>query len=125
MKEERRKSIEERRKYIRVKKQVDAAYQCIVKDKIAWITVSVKNLSASGICILIDRFPLIGEDFLLRLRTPLNPKEWFQVNAKVVDVEKFMDNVYLARLKFTDLQDEDKIRIREYVNFCLNREKRL
>ncbi len=113
---------EEKRKFVRIKKQVDAQYRHIVDDKTIWIAVLVNNLSESGACILIDKFPLIGENILLRLRTPLNPKEWFQINTKVIDVDKFMDKTYLARLEFIDLKTEYQSRIGEYIDFYLKRE---
>ncbi|MFH1397928.1 MAG: PilZ domain-containing protein [Candidatus Omnitrophota bacterium] len=115
----------ERRKSIRIKKQIDAQYQHIINDKTVWITVLVNDISEAGACVLIDRFPLIGEEIILRLRTPLNPGEWLQVNTKVIDVDKYMTNTYFARLHFIDLQVEYKERIREYIDFYLKREKRL
>lgn len=111
----------DKRRSLRINKQIDARYQRIINDKTAWIMISVTNLSESGICLLIDRFPFMGENFLLRIRTPLNPKEWFQINAKVVDVDIFMNKVYWARLEFINLNPEYKDKIKEYIDCYLKR----
>jgi hypothetical protein len=112
----------EKRKFTRIKKQVDAQYRRVGTDKAIWITISVNDISASGAYILIDRFPLIGEDILLRLRLPSDPNEWIQIKAKVLDVDKSSGKTYLARLQFIDLESEYQNRINEYIDFYLKRE---
>ncbi|MBU0503583.1 MAG: PilZ domain-containing protein [Candidatus Omnitrophota bacterium] len=114
---------QEKRYSLRIKKQVDTQYRNLVDDKEVWVTLSVRNISEAGACVLIDKFPLIGEEILLRLRTPLNPNKWFRINTKVIDVDIFMKKTYLARLKFIDLKDEYQEQLKEYVDFYLKRGK--
>ncbi len=116
----------ERRKAVRIEKSVIVLYSNNF-DRLDWDMANVKDISESGIKITVDKDLPPGEIVKLRIKIPLDPFRWLEIMGKVIksSVIKSAQNdkvlFYVTQIEFTDLKDEDKKLIAQYISWYLNR----
>jgi hypothetical protein len=100
---------EERRKAIRIKKQLTAQYQELDKDNL-WQTADIKDFSENGLVVATEKVIEPGSCLLFRVKIPLDPFRWFDFKAKVIASEN-----KLMRVEVIDMTDEVRETIRKYI----------
>jgi hypothetical protein len=119
---------QERRRAIRIKKQLIAQY----KDKAAiskWNVSTIENFSELGMLIITQEYFPVNTILNFRLRLPSSPFEWLEPEGRVVACERkeVLDYIqfdavgYHTRIEFIDMEHEERESIRKYINWFLSR----
>lgn len=116
----------ERRKAVRIEKSLTVLYSNNF-DRLDWDMANVKDISAAGIKITVDKDLSLGEIIKLRMKIPLNPFKWLEIKGKVINssvIRSPQSNevlFYITQIAFVDIKDEDEKLIAQYVSWYLNR----
>jgi hypothetical protein len=114
---------EERRKTIRIKKPLTAQYSYTVDGKQIWDMSLIKDLSESGICLGTNKIFPLNDIFFIRLKVPIRPSLSLEIYGRVVESREFKAGINITRVEFTDLKDEQKELLREYIAWMLVKER--
>jgi c-di-GMP-binding flagellar brake protein YcgR len=123
--EKKEKSFKERRKYVRLKACVAVKYTVVGKP--GTVTVSSKNISAGGLCLLVEEELAKDTPLQLEFRLPdlNNP---IGALGRVVWQRRFeskgeRSKVYFETgIEFTGISDFDRFNINRYVINCSERQ---
>jgi len=121
---------EERRKSVRIKKVITVRYNygADTGEK-KWDMTVVRDISETGMSIATNHkfSPNDIVDFLIKI--PSRPLDWIELTGRVV-ASKELKSVYTAavtaahttRVEFTNLKEDKKELIRQYVTWFLSKE---
>jgi len=121
---------EERRKSVRIKKFITVRYNygADTGEK-KWDMTVVRDISETGMSIATNHkfSPNDIVDFLIKI--PSRPLDWIELTGRVV-ASKELKSVYTAavtaahttRVEFTNLKEDKKELIRQYVTWFLSKE---
>ncbi|MDD2927274.1 MAG: PilZ domain-containing protein [Candidatus Omnitrophica bacterium] len=119
---------QEKRSVKRIQKSLIIQFSVDSGDPLTrkWDVSSIRDISEKGVSFLASGKIALGDLLQMLIKIPLRPFEWFEVSGKVVAREepkiKREDNdfnVSVVRVIFTDLKEEQKMLIREYIAWCL------
>lgn len=111
----------DKRKSVRIKKSLVVQYNYkISQSTTLWNMSTIKDISETGMCIVTDRSFPPNEKMNFRIKIPSRPFEWLEFNGRIVDTEASTANIYFARVEFTNLQEEQKGLIGEYIKWFLD-----
>lgn len=112
--------MEERRKYPRLKFNVDVDYKILRESGFISTTAESKNIGAGGVCIIaLERFG-VGSSLSLKFSLPGAPKP-IKAIGRVAWIAEFsvgdapLHTAYDTGIEFTEISDEDREKINEYV----------
>lgn len=108
----------EKRKSVRIKKPLVVQYSRDLNaiNKI-WGMANVKDISATGMCIIADTAIPVNETVNLRIKLPTRPFDWLEFNGRIVKSEGSV-----TRIEFMDLEAEKDKLIKEYIGWFLSKE---
>ncbi len=118
MKQQEGKPFKERRKYVRLEASVKVKYTVIGKP--GTIKVFSKNISAGGLCLLLDEQLAVDTPLQLEIKIP-DLKGSIRAIARVVWQKDFESagaepKVYFTTgIEFTGISDFDRFNINRYV----------
>ena len=121
----------ERRKSVRIKKFITVKYSYgDSKNGKKWDITSVRNISETGMCITTQEQFLPNDIVTFLVKIPSRPLDWIEFTGRVVASEKIMATsgqsiaaLHLTRVEFINLQEDQKVLVREYVAWFLNKEE--
>lgn len=112
--------MDEKRRYPRLKFNVDVEYKILRETGFNSTKAESKNIGAGGICIIaLEKFD-IGNSLSLKFSLPGAEKS-IKAIGKVAWVSEFsignvpLHTAYDTGIEFTDINDEDREKINEYV----------
>lgn len=117
--EQQGESFKERRKYLRLEASVEVKYTVIGKP--GAIKVFSKNISAGGLCLLLDKQLAANTPLQLQIKIP-DLKDPIPALARVVWQQSFESagddpKVYFRTgVEFTGISDFDRFNINRYVS---------
>jgi len=111
---EQEKPVQERRQYARLNASVEVAYTVIGKP--GEIKVFSKNISAGGLCIIMDKQMLVDTPLQLEIKIP-DLKDPIAALARVVWQRTTKDSAGTLEtgVEFTGISDFDRFNIKRYV----------
>jgi len=115
---------EERRKYVRIKKNFILSYFDVKIPDIKYEVTQLKNISMGGMCFVttqkFDSDKILG----IELKTPYLTDITY-IEAKVLEShEKVKDMLYETRLQFHFLDPEAEFLLARLIDFFINEEKK-
>ena len=119
----------DKRESKRVEKHLIIQFSFDAADVLArkWDISSIQDIGEKGVSFLANGKFSLGSKVHMLIRIPLRPFEWFEVVGKLVAVEKPKNitadsdlEMFLLRVSFLDLEDEQKVLIHEYISWCLS-----
>jgi hypothetical protein len=118
---------EEKRRAPRIKKALVVLYSSDIEgDQKRWNMTSIKNISEYGLCLAMSEHFSQGQVLLFQIKFPTRPFEWLKVEGKILAVETFktkfdaqIADQSQARIEFIGISEEQKIHIREYVEWFI------
>ena len=81
-----------------------------------WNSATIRNISDGGICFNTDSIFTAKQLITLRFKLPNNPQKPLEITARVIESRK-----YFARLEFIEMTGEQKILIKDYILWFLNK----
>jgi hypothetical protein len=105
---------EERRKSKRIKKTLTIQYAVGEKNNLKWEMSLIRDISDTGLSFAADGNFSPDDNINIRLKLPIRPFEWVKIEGIVLESKKLV-----TRVKFTQLTDEDKELINEYIVWFL------
>lgn len=104
---------EERRRAVRIKKELVVQYQELGKDQ-CWDIAEVKDLSEVGLVMFTEKIFAVDTALHFRIKVPLDPTQWYEFDGKVVGCDK-----HRVRIDITNRGPEVLVIIREFVAWYL------
>lgn len=102
----------ERRGSLRIKKPLIAQYGYSVdKEKIKWDMTTVRDISATGMCISIDRCLVSGEILYFRIKLPNAPFQSLDLMGRVIESKAAG---FITRIEFINLNEGQRHLLQEY-----------
>lgn len=89
-------------------------------DREDWKVAFVKNISETGLLFDTNKQFQSGENILLMIKIPLKPDDWIKTGGSVIESFPFVGKSFLTRLKFTGMDQEQRMLIKDYVSWFLN-----
>jgi len=119
----------DKRDGVRVKKNLIIRYaENIDAYQKKWDETIIRDISVSGISISESKNIPVGTELILLFKIPSSPYQWFEVKGKIVKVDKLktirndlVSNTNIVGIAFIDLTDEQKVTIKEYVDWFLSK----
>jgi hypothetical protein len=114
---------EEKRKAVRINKQLAVQFGTKTGETIHWDMSLIKDISESGICIRTG--PGLNTDDIcyLRFRMPLHPEETLEIAGKIVESTVARLSIYNTRIEFLNLDDNQTRQLREFIAWTLVNER--
>jgi hypothetical protein len=128
---ENKNSRQEKRDARRIQKSLIIQFSLESSDPLArkWDISSINDISESGVSFSAGGKFHSGAVMQMLIKIPLRPFEWFEVSGKVVAAEESKTKnedpeykVYLVRVAFLSLEEEQKKLIREYIAWYLSKD---
>ena len=118
---------EEKRRAPRIKKALVVLYSSDIEGETKkWNMTSIKNISEYGLCLALSEHFNEGQTLLFQIKFPTRPFEWLKVAGKILAMEIFKTKFDTqiaeqsqARIEFIGISEEQKIQIREYVQWFI------
>ncbi len=108
---------EERRKAVRIKKQLSVQYQDLDDPRI-WDRADIKDFSETGLVMVVERSFDPDTCLHFRIKIPLDPFRWHEFRGKVVASEHRK-----VRIRITEIGDEALGMVRQYIAWHLSQKK--
>ena len=105
-------TMDEKRKASRIEKVLVAQYSEDEPEVTHWDSTSIKNISTEGILLCTNKNFTKDQVLVLRFKIPFDPSHWLNAKGKVI--ESFQCK---TRLRFIELNEEQKKIIRDYVDW--------
>lgn len=94
-----------------------------------WDISSIMDIGEKGVSFKASGNYSPGQTVHMLIKIPLRPFEWFEVTGRLVDAKEYRvkDNdpvlkTSLLRVAFSDLKEEQKTLIHEYLSWCLSKD---
>lgn len=107
---------EERRRAIRIKKELVAQYQ-EKGDGQNWDIAEIKDFSEIGLVMFTEKVFAADTALHFRVKVPLNPTQWYEFNGKVIACDK-----HRVRVAITEIGSDTLVIIREFVAWFLKKQ---
>ena len=111
--------MEEKRKFIRIKKPLMIRYSPEINNKDNWNIAFIKDISEAGVFFDTNKQFQFGECLLVKLKIPLDPDNWLETKGEVIESLPYIGKSFLTRLKFTCINDTQRNLIKDYVAWFL------
>lgn len=119
----------ERRKSIRIKKPLLIHYS---KDGKLWDISPIRDLSEDGMQFTVNGKLETGKVFKFSITIPLKPVEQLEFSGKIIESKELktryganVPGMYVTRIEFIDMQEEQKALLRRYIAWLLKHEANL
>ena len=109
---------EEQRKTVRLKKALGMQY---LSASQVWVTGLLRDISESGLSFTSDESFSKDSIITLRIKFPFNPFQWVELKGRCLEVKGLSIGIYINRLEFVDLEEEEQRVIREYITWALEK----
>jgi c-di-GMP-binding flagellar brake protein YcgR len=113
---------EERRKTSRIKKNLTVQYTSSARSHLGWEMSTIKDISDTGMSFTTSQNLVAQENLIIRLKLPSQPYKWIEINGEVIESKNLSGETWLTRIKFLQLENEDKELIKEYITWFLIKE---
>ncbi len=113
---------EEKRKSVRVKTTlfVQYCYNNSQGNK-TWDITTVKDISETGVCVKTVKDFEVGAIISLRFKIPSRPFDKTDIAGKVVTCSRIgQNNTWITRIDFTDLNNDTKALLHEYISWVIS-----
>lgn len=110
---------EEKRKAIRLKRQLFIQYGYRIDGQQKWDIGTLRDISEIGICIMTSKDFPTGEILDLKIKLPSDPSFVLEARGKVVALEESLSDTYMTRVEFLDLDEKRKKAIQVYIQTYL------
>jgi len=117
--------MEEKREVGRIKKMLVIQYSILTgKYPLKWDISGIRDIGAKGVCVTARSNLKIGTELLLVLKIPSMPFKQLTLKGQVVSADELktkrewiVADTNVARIKFTEVQEEDRKLIDDYVDW--------
>jgi hypothetical protein len=114
---------EEKRNAVRVKRNLNIQYQYALNDQTLWDMSVVKDISETGIHINTSNIFPVNAAITLSLKLPTNPLQAITIKGRVIDSKRVgQSSACSTRIKFVELNDEQKVTIHQFVEWAISKE---
>lgn len=107
---------EEKRKNKRIKKNLTIKYR---RDAENWDVTNTEDISESGIRIHTMKAFVNNDEISLLIKVPFRPFYWIKAKGIVLESQHLVTQVYVCRIQFVDLKEEDRKLIRTFIEWNL------
>jgi hypothetical protein len=115
--------FDEKRKTIRISKPLAVQFGIRAGDVYSWDMSLIKDICESGICLRTGSLMGKNAHCRLRIRMPHRPSEVLDIDSNVVDSTESRTGIYVTRLRFSNLNEEQLQFLREYIAWALVQER--
>lgn len=121
---------EEKRRSVRIKAQLVVQYRCdeLPENGRKWDATTLRDISENGACITTTKCFSPQQILKLQIKIPSRPFRPLEINGRVIESVPCMSmsgvvmkDVFIVRLEFLDLNDEQKELIRTYIEWTRNK----
>jgi len=121
---------DDRRKAVRIKKSLTVLYRYnLDAGKKIWDETVIKDISETGISILTVKPFQPNDEFDFRIKLPMNPRGWSEFKGRAIDSKEMIGiredriaGMYVTRVEFVGLTEEEKGQLRMYIAWFLSKE---
>lgn len=107
---------EERRRAVRIKKELVAQFQ--EKDNPQnWDITQIRDFSEVGLVMCTERVFAVDAVLHFRVKVPLKPNQWYEFDGKVVECDK-----QRVRISITNIDSEAQGVLREFIAWFLTKQ---
>lgn len=107
---------DEKRKTKRLKRNLTIKYSI---DNENWDMANAEDISESGIRIHTLKPVINNDEIFLFIKVPFMPFYWIQAKGIALESQYLVTQVYVCRIQFVDIKEEDRKLIRTFIEWNL------